>query len=286
MTIRKVVIPAAGLGTRLLTATKETPKEMLPIFSTNNENEMTVKPLLQVVFEQLYDFGFREFCFVVGRGKRAVEDHFTQDAHFISELISRNKRESTKSLEKFYTILDDSMITWINQSEPRGFGDAVLRAQTFVGEEPFIVHAGDTVIFSKNNEHFLRLSEGFNVDGCSILLKRVEDGRQYGIAEIKDGGKIFRINSVVEKPKKPTSPWAIMPLYIFDSSIFERIKSVTPDHTGEVQLTAGIQKLIEDGKKVMGIPMKPEDLMLDIGTPKMYWQALKKSFEESATKIH
>jgi len=125
--MRKAVITAAGLGTRLSPATKELPKEMLPIFHREGDR-IVVKPLLQLIFEQLHDVGIREFCFVIGRGKRAIEDHFTPDPIFLRELRERGKGREAESLERFYAMLSDSSITWVNQPEPRGFGDAVLGA--------------------------------------------------------------------------------------------------------------------------------------------------------------
>jgi len=116
--IRKAVIPAAGLGTRLLSATKELPKEMLPIFYRDSNGEIYLKPMLQVLFEQLYKFGFREFCFIVGRGKRAVEDHFTPDYSFLDLLEKKGKEKFVKSLKEFYSMIEKSTIVWINQPEP------------------------------------------------------------------------------------------------------------------------------------------------------------------------
>src|SRR3990170_6133790 len=130
--IRKVVIPAAGLGTRLFPATKEQPKEMLPIFSTTTNGDPSVKPLLQMVFEQLYDSGLREFCYVVGREKRSIEDHFTPDSNSISMLEGMGKNGQAADLEEFYEKLKTSTIMWVNQPEPKGFGSAVLMAQPFV----------------------------------------------------------------------------------------------------------------------------------------------------------
>ncbi|MEW6604823.1 MAG: sugar phosphate nucleotidyltransferase, partial [Thermoproteota archaeon] len=148
--VSKVVIPAAGLGTRLLSATKEQPKEMLPIFSKTENGELCVKPVLQLIYEQLFDFGFRNFYFIVGRNKRAIEDHFTPDRDFIDSLNRKGKSSHAKELARFYEKLSLSSIVWINQSAPLGFGHAVLMAKNLVKDDPFLVHAGDTIISSKN----------------------------------------------------------------------------------------------------------------------------------------
>jgi UDP-glucose pyrophosphorylase (EC 2.7.7.9) len=132
--LKKAVITAAGLGTRLLSETKELPKEMLPIFQRVN-GELALKPLLQVIFEQLYDVGIRDFCFVIGRGKRSIEDHFTPDWDFLEYLLKAGKELAAKSIEIFYKKVEDSNISWVNQPQPRGFGDAVLRAEKFVAND-------------------------------------------------------------------------------------------------------------------------------------------------------
>ena len=142
----KIVITAAGKGTRLLPFTKEMPKEMMPIFSKISANNRIVLPLLQYVYEQLYSMNFRDYCFIVGREKRSIEDHFTPH-----EMYLRNLKGSYKDImTKFYKKLENSHLVWINQNKPLGFGDAVKHAEKYVGKEDFIVHAGDVTILSKN----------------------------------------------------------------------------------------------------------------------------------------
>jgi UTP--glucose-1-phosphate uridylyltransferase len=129
--IKKAVIPAAGLGIRLLPATKEQPKEMLPILVENANGRLHLKPFLQIVFEQLYDSGLREVCFVVGRGKRSIEDHFTIDKNFMEYLKIRTKNEHLDSLAGFYEKVGNSTIAFASQPQPLGLGDAVYRAKFF-----------------------------------------------------------------------------------------------------------------------------------------------------------
>ena len=149
MVVCKVIIPAAGLGTRLFPATKEQPKEMLPIFANSSNGGMLVKPVVQLVFEQLHEAGFREYCYVVGRGKRGIEDHFTPDANCIRNLEGTNKSGQVTDLEDFYEKLNTSAVMWVNQPEAKGFGNAVLMAQPFVQNERCLVHAKDSCIISK-----------------------------------------------------------------------------------------------------------------------------------------
>src|SRR5437899_12183644 len=157
--LKKVVIPAAGLGTRLLSVTKEQPKEMLPVFARAKNGDLCLKPIVQLVFEQLHQVGFREFCFVVGRGKRAIEDHFTPDFPYVSMLESKGLDGPAEDLENFYKMIDSSTVSWVNQPEPRGFGDVVLKAKSFVGDDKFMVHAGDSNFLARDADHQRRVMD-------------------------------------------------------------------------------------------------------------------------------
>lgn len=280
--IRKAVIPAAGLGTRLLPATMEEPKEMLPIFARGVNGQIYVKPLLQLVFEQLYDGGIREFCFITGKTKRAIEDHFTQDYEYIAMLKQKSKFDLVEDLESFYKKLEDSRVFWINQPEQKGFGEAVNRAHSFVGSEEFLVHAGDTYIITREYDHLKRLVKVHQELGAdaTLLLQKMEDPRQYGIVEAETlAGDNYRVNKAIEKPEKPTSRLAIMPIYIFHPTIFEALDKTPPGKGGEIQLTDGIQMLIDWKRKVYAIKMKANEKRLDIGSPETYWHALKLSYQ-------
>jgi len=274
--LRKAVIPAAGLGTRLLSVTKEQPKEMLPVFAQGTNGEMCLKPIVQIVFEQLYDVGFREFCFVVGRAKRAIEDHFTPDFSYVSMLDKKGMDGVAADLDAFYKMIEGSTLVWVNQPEPRGFGDAVSRSRAFVGDENFLVHAGDSYFISRNAEHLRRLvttSERLKADS-SFLVQDVNDPSQYGIVDgtsFEDG--VLKVKSVEEKPENPLTKLAIMAVYAFRSTIFKALESTGPGHAGELQLTDGIQKMIDWGLAVYGISLKPDEIRLDIGSPDTYWEA-------------
>lgn len=280
--IRKVVVPTAGLGTRLFPATKEQPKEMLPIFSRLTNSNVGVKPLLQLVFEQLYDTGFREFCFVVGRGKRSIEDHFTPDHNSVVMLKNNRKGDQASDLNGFYTKLKTSTIIWVNQPEPKGFGDAVFMAHPFVQNEHCLVHAGDTYIVSENARHLrllINVYERFNAD-AAFLVQEIEDPRQYGIIEAKEIEKrVYRVKAAVEKPEKPTTNLAIMPIYIFHPVVFKALEKTIPGKGEEIQLTDAIQKLIEWGLNVCAVKLSPDEVRLDIGSPETYWEALNLSYK-------
>jgi len=281
----KVVIPAAGVGTRLLSATKEQPKEMLPVFARSANGELCVKPLLQLVFEQLFDFGLREYCFVVGRSKRSIEDHFTPDHGFISDLNSKRKNQQSVDLERFYQKVDQSKVLWVNQPSPKGLGDAVMQSAPFAGSGDFLVHAGDTYIVSPNNDHFTRLVRCHEEEEADVtlLLQEVEDTKPYGIASVNESGKDrYFVTFVEEKPDSPKSNLALMPIYLFKDRIFEALEKTEAGVGGEIQLTDAIQKMIDWGLKVMAVALKPEDVRLDIGTPKTYWEALQSSHSSLA----
>jgi UTP--glucose-1-phosphate uridylyltransferase len=283
----KAVIPAAGLGTRLLPATKEQPKEMLAVFSRSG-GQLFLKPLLQLVFEQLYDVGFREFCFVIGRGKRSIEDHFTPDYGFVDLMAGKGRNEIASDLEKFYKKVESSTIVWVNQPAPLGFGDAVLRARHFVGKERMLVHAGDTYVVSDSHGHLRRLIKTHEklAPEATLVLQRLKDPRQYGVTEVektKTEG-LFRITRAIEKPEKPPTNLAIMPIYIFEPSIFRALEKVPPGKGGELQLTDAFQKLIKEGKNVYGLLLTRKEMRLDIGTTQTYWEALEHSYRYAAKR--
>ncbi|GAI11869.1 unnamed protein product, partial [marine sediment metagenome] len=191
---------------------------MLPLFARALNGQVCLKPLLQLVFEQLYDVGFREFYFIIGREKRAIEDHFTPDSDYVDMLERKKKNELAGELRNFYQKIEDSTIVWVNQPEPRGFGDAVLKAAAFAGGEPVLVHAGDTHIMSNHNQHLKTLMKTHSeLDAdATCVLQEVMDPRQYGIAEVEELEVVYRVKKVIEKPEKPTTNLAIMPIYVFD----------------------------------------------------------------------
>lgn len=278
--IRKAVIPAAGRGTRMLPATKETPKEMLPIFGAGRKGEVCVKPLLQLIFEQLYETEVREFCFVVGKGKESIINHFTSDGDILESLKFKGNNDIAQELAGFYDKLQAVSVNFVSQPEAKGFGDAVLRAEPFVYES-FMVHAGDSLILSKGNEHLSRMKdvhERYESD-ATFLVQEVEDATPFGViegTEIEEG--VYSVSNVVEKPVKPPTNLAITALYVFTPAIFTALKSVSKGIGGELQLTDGIQKLIENGSTVSGVRLEDGEYWLDIGKPHSYWEALKRSW--------
>ena len=277
----KVVITAAGKGTRLLPFTKEMPKEMMPIFSNISANKKVVLPLLQYIYEQLYSMNFRDYCFVVGREKRSIEDHFTPHEAYLKELSGDYK----KNMKKFYEKLEKSHMVWINQNKPLGFGDAVKRAERYVGEGDFIVHAGDVTILSNTKHPILRLIETSkkNPDVKAILLcKEIKDFQRYGVPTVsKISSNLFSVNEVVEKPQKPKSNLGILPLYYFKSDIFSSLKKIKPGKGKEFQLTDAIQNLIDEKEKVLAISLNKNEEEVDVGTVESYRNAQDVTFRKA-----
>ena len=277
----KVVITAAGKGTRLLPFTKEMPKEMMPIFSSMFTKKKVVLPLLQYIYEQLYSMNFRDYCFVVGREKRSIEDHFTPHETYLKELSGDYK----KFIAKFYQKLENSHLVWVNQNRPLGFGDAVRRAERYVGNEDFIVHAGDVTILSKSKHPISRLIETAkrNPDAKAILLcKKIKDFKRYGVPTIeKVSNNLFTVREVVEKPDKPKSDFGILPLYYFKADIFSSVKKIKPGKGKEFQLTDAIQNLIKEKQKVLAITLNKNEEEIDVGTVESYKKSQEITFRKA-----
>ncbi|KXB07191.1 hypothetical protein AKJ52_00760 [candidate division MSBL1 archaeon SCGC-AAA382C18] len=284
----KVVLPAAGLGTRLLPATKEQPKEMLSLFTEGKDDQLCVKPLLQMVYEQLYDAGFREFCFVVGRGKRTIEDHFTPDKSYVELMHEKGKDQLARELDSFYEKVKNSTIVWVNQPEAKGFGDAVLKAKSFVDDDQILVHAGDTYITSSGSDHLERVREAHKEydSEATLTLQEVENPQKYGVVEVEEASSnVYDVKNAIEKPEEPPTNLAIMPVYIFEPSIFDALKQTSPGKGNEIQLTDGFMKLAEWGRDIRAIKLKEDEVRWDIGTSETYWEALKGSYEYSEKKL-
>lgn len=275
----KSVITAAGKGTRLLPITKELPKEMMPIFSRAYSKDRVVIPLLQFIFEQLYSIGLRDYCFVVGREKRSIEDHFTPHETYLRELSDNHK----SLIVGFYKKLENSHLIWVNQNKPKGFGDAVLRAERYIGKDDFIVHAGDVVIISKRKHPIMRLIETAKSDpsiSAVLLCKKVNDTKRYGVPKVKPlSNGLYAVEEVEEKPLKPKSNLGLLPLYFFKPTIFDCLKEIKPGKGNEYQLTDAIQKLIEKKQKVVAIPLNKDEVELDVGTVESYKETLDLSYK-------
>ncbi|MCV9884760.1 UTP--glucose-1-phosphate uridylyltransferase GalU [Metabacillus halosaccharovorans] len=239
MTIRKAIIPAAGLGTRFLPATKAQPKEMLPIVD---------KPTIQYIVEEAVQSGIEDIIIVTGRGKRAIEDHFDK-SYELEETLA--KKGDYQKLEDVQNISKLANIHYIRQKEPLGLGHAIYCARRFIGNEPFAVMLGDDIVTS-TTPCLKQLIERYNRFTASIVgVQHVkdEDVSKYGIIKIHnetDKG-LYKVDSLVEKPKVGENPSniAVMGRYILDPEIFDILEKQEPGAGGEVQLTDAICTLAQ-----------------------------------------
>ena len=237
--IKKAIIPAAGLGTRFLPATKAQPKEMLPIVD---------KPTIQYIIEEAVASGIEEILIITGRNKKCIEDHFDRSVELELEL---EKAEKTAMLEMVREISDMVYIHFIRQKEPRGLGHAVLCAKTFVGNEPFAVLLGDDIVYNDEKPCLKQLIDCYNEYHTSILgVQSVdpENVSKYGIVDgITIENRVCKVKGLVEKPSKEETPSniAILGRYIITPSIFEILENTAPGKGNEIQLTDALLKLIE-----------------------------------------
>lgn len=236
MNIKKAVIPAAGLGTRFLPATKAQPKEMLPIVD---------KPTIQYIVEEAVKSGIEEILIVTGRNKRAIEDHFDKSVELENELSNSNKNQLLKIVKDISNLAD---IYYIRQKEPKGLGHAISLAKNFVDDEPFAVMLGDDIVDSKV-PCLKQLIQCYNEYKTSILGVQPIDKKyipKYGIIdghEIESG--LYKISNMVEKPSILDAPSniAILGRYIIAPEIFKILENTFPDNRGEIQLTDALKKL-------------------------------------------
>jgi len=273
MLIDTAIIPAAGLGTRLLPYTKGIPKEMLPII-VREGNEVLVKPVLQYIFEALYDLGIRKYYFIVGKSKRVIEDYFTPDYQYIEFLENLGKRKLASILKKFYRYIENSEIIMVNQPLPRGFGDAILRTKSFMTSNVFIVHAGDDIIYPNHMENLNNLLSHYRkyAPKIAFLYDYSDHPERYGVIIGEEENDYIIVKDVIEKPRKALSNKVIVAVYIFDIDIYSALESTKPCK-GEHQLTDAIRFLLKRGEKVHALRVRGR--RLDLGTPEYYLEALK-----------
>jgi UTP--glucose-1-phosphate uridylyltransferase len=239
MNVKKVVIPAAGLGTRFLPATKSQPKEMLPIVD---------KPAIQYIVEEAIQSGIEDIIIITGRNKRAIEDHFDRSIELELELEQKHKKELLQLVNDVSNLVD---IHYIRQKTPLGLGDAIRCARSFIHNEPFAVMLGDDIV--DNDVPCLKQLIDFydEVHSSVVGVQEVpfNELHKYGVVfPTNDAvGRALKISDLVEKPKtNPPSNLAIMGRYVFTPEIFNCLDSIEKGHGGEFQLTDAIQLLLKD----------------------------------------
>jgi UTP--glucose-1-phosphate uridylyltransferase len=236
MKIKKAVIPAAGMGTRFLPATKAQPKEMLPIVD---------KPTIQYVIEEAAEAGIEDILIITGRNKRAIEDHFDRSIELEIMLKEKNKDDE---LQKIMQISELANIFYIRQKEPLGLGHAVLCARQFIGNEPFAVLLGDDVVHAKV-PCIGQMAEIYSQKSQTVLgVQRVgwDNVHKYGIVDAGgENGPLVRVKQLTEKPtrEEASSDLAVLGRYIIDPEIFAILEATDPGSGGEIQLTDALNVL-------------------------------------------
>ena len=270
MAVTKAVLPVAGLGTRLLPATKSQPKEMLPVGS---------KPVVQYVVEELIEQGIDKFLFVTGRKKRSIEDHFDDDP----ELEARLSGKESEIGEIDYAARGVDFY-YVRQRRPAGNADAVRLAAEFVGSDSFVVAFGDTIVHSDRTPGVVGrmvASHESNGSAATIGVWEVdrEDVVKYGIVQPQGGGDTgeaeFAIDDIIEKPTVEEAPTrlAVAARYVFTNAIFDAIAAIEPGLGGELWLTDAIRHLVRRGDIVRCVRLTGQEGRYDIGTPLTYYRA-------------
>ncbi|WP_138755816.1 UTP--glucose-1-phosphate uridylyltransferase GalU [Paenibacillus sinopodophylli] len=233
--IRKAIIPAGGLGTRFLPATKAQPKEMLPIID---------KPAIQYIVEEAVHSGIESIVIVSGRNKRAIEDHFDKSAELEMELEARHNEEMLDMVRKISQLAD---IYYVRQKEPLGLGHAVLCARRFIADEPFAVLLGDDIL--KSDPPCLRqmmdIYEREQSSVVAVMEVPWDQTHKYGIVDIERGKQVARVRDIIEKPARGQAPsnYAVVGRYVLDPAIFDLLEHAAPGKAGEIQLTDSLQQL-------------------------------------------
>jgi UTP--glucose-1-phosphate uridylyltransferase len=238
MKVRKAIIPAAGLGTRFLPATKATPKEMIPIVD---------KPTIQYIVEEAAAAGIEDILIISGRNKRAIEDHFDKSYELEEELRRKGKHELLSCVEEISGIAN---IHYIRQKEAKGLGHAIYCAKSFIGDEPFAVLLGDDIVDSKTPciKQLMNVYNEYRTTILGVQKVPLPDVSKYGIiAGSQIDERVYKVKGLVEKPEVDQSPSNIAMLgrYIISPRIFEFLEKATPGKGGEIWLTDALQQLME-----------------------------------------
>ncbi|MGW5875440.1 UTP--glucose-1-phosphate uridylyltransferase GalU [Nocardiopsis terrae] len=251
--VTKAVVPAAGLGTRFLPATKATPKEMLPIVD---------KPAIQYVVEEAVASGLRDVLMITGRSKRSIEDHFDRAYELEEALAAKGEEGKLRSVRESSEL---AQVHYVRQGEPRGLGHAVLCAEAHVGDNPFAVLLGDDLIESADLlRRMIEVRERHGGSVVALMEVEPEQVSLYGCAAVEATGEddVVTVTDLVEKPSPEHAPsrWAIIGRYVCDPSVFPILHTTPPGRGGEIQLTDALKELAgtgpEDGGGVRGVLLR------------------------------
>jgi len=267
--INLALVPVAGWGTRMLPATKSQPKEMLPIGR---------KPVVQFVVEELVQSGIRRLLFITGQGKTSIENHFDLDASLVAYLRDTGREEQLRDLQ---FARQDVEYFYTRQRQQLGLGHAVLCGQAMIGQQPFVVALGDSIIgLHAQSQNVSRMTSIFESEKADVVLAFDDVSPQevvhFGIALPKGTpGDIFEVADLIEKPSVNEAPSTLAAAgrYVFSPAIFEALAKTQPGRGGEIQLTDAIRLLLNDGRKVLGVRLTPQEKRFDIGDFESYFQA-------------
>ncbi|MGL4797172.1 MAG: UTP--glucose-1-phosphate uridylyltransferase GalU [Paraclostridium sp.] len=235
-TVKKAIIPAAGLGTRFLPATKSQPKEMLPIVD---------KPTLQYIIEEAINSGIEEILIITGRSKKSIEDHFDKSVELELELEQKGKKEMLEMVQQISNMVN---IHYIRQKEPKGLGHAIHCAKSFIGNDPFAVLLGDDIVDSETPclKQLINAYDEYKTSILGVQEVAKEDTDKYGILDCKHiEDRVYKVRDMVEKPAVEEAPSniAILGRYIITPAIFEILENQAPGKGGEIQLTDALKTL-------------------------------------------
>jgi len=263
--IRKAVLPVAGLGTRMLPATKAVPKEMLCLIN---------KPVIQYIVEEAVASGIRDLIFVVSRGKEAILDHFDFSPELEAELEERGKKALLDEVRRVSGLVEN--LAAVRQKKALGLGHAILVAAPLVGDEPFAVLLGDDIVEAEEPclRQLIRAAEELRAPVIGVERLPREEVHRYGVIDgepLREG--LYRINDVVEKPRPEEAPseLAIIGRYVFFPEIFTYLEKIPPGAGGEIQLTDALAAMIRDGKEVYALELK--GVRYDTGNPEGFVKA-------------
>jgi UTP--glucose-1-phosphate uridylyltransferase len=269
--IQKAIVPAGGLGTRLLPATKSQPKEMLPVGR---------KPVVQYVVEELQAAGLAQILVVTGRRKRTIEDHFDPDP----ELVANLKQAGNEALLADLDYLDGkSRFYYTRQSTPRGLGHAISLGADFVDGDDCVVALGDSILAAEDPAASLRgMIEAFSdlKAAAMVAVEKVprEETFRYGIVDLGSAepppGEPVEMTGIVEKPSVGSAPstLAVAARYVFSAALFDALRRTLPDERGEIQLTDAIRLLIQKGERVYAWPLSAGERRYDVGNFESYFR--------------
>jgi UTP--glucose-1-phosphate uridylyltransferase len=268
MDISIAVVPVAGLGTRLLPATKSQPKEMLPVGR---------KPVVQYVVEELTRVGMKRLLFITGPGKTSIENHFDRNDDLIQSLRETGKEDMLEALEYerapvqyFYT----------RQRQLLGLGHAILCAEPFVGHQPFVAALGDSIIGMNAKSDIVKQMVSSFAEKKAVAVIAFEEVDhaevyKYGVAKPNNDDEVFEIVDLIEKPTVAEAPsnLAIAARYVLAPSVFDAIRRTPPGKGGEIQITDAIRLMIQEGGKAYGIRLRKDERRYDIGNFQAYFRA-------------